>query len=1086
MLTITDTAELLQRAAGRPGRLALLRAMGFQSPAGTLDRAAAQRLGLDDATRRAEVAAGAGTLRALSIDVQPHASLREAVARAARQAATRAPEMLWLVLAHTRGGEIVLAVPSPGGAQGVAALLVDPANVRPGDAESLAALLGAAGDSDLDTHMRWREVLGRDALTHRFYRDLEQAVRALGAGAHGTASDEVRQSLALRCVSRLLFLSFLEAKGWLDGDRSFLSRQVAARSQQLHRTLLEPLFFGTLNAPMARRAAAAHAFGRVPFLNGGLFTRDTLEKRHRALRFADDDIAHVVGNLLSRYRVTAHEGAAGFSEAAVDPEMLGRAFESLMASDDRRNSGAFYTPPAMIRRITDATLDAAFRDPEARVLLDEARAGRVADANAASRLRAALGDLRILDPACGTGAFLVHALMEVARLLAAAHDDRAEHERRRAVLARSIFGVDINPTAVWLCELRLWLSVVVDSPERDPMRVPPLPNLDRHVRCADALLGPAFDVTTGYDAGVTRLRERYARATGPRKQSLHRAMDRAERQLAVRAVEARVDVTVRQRRDLVCALRGRDLFGGRRVATATERAALGHWRTHARSLRRALAALRAGGAVPFGFATHFGDVAQRGGFDVLVGNPPWVRLHRIAPAERERLRAQYASFRNAAWRAGAAASGALTGFGMQVDLAALFTERAVALVRPGGAVGLLLPAKLFRSLAGGGLRSLLTRTTSLVTCEDHSEGRALFDAAVYPAIVVLRRNDSAGHESSLPVVLPPPPMGSRPLSTVGHQPERAEVSCVVMRRDVAFTWRAPRASLALEASEGAPWLLLPPTARAAFDVLSSQGIALAASPFGRPLLGVKTGCNDAFVVRPDGNWRARSPGAHCALSSGERRGDVERELLRPVLRGEDLSPFTPRPSSDALVWTHHDDLQPLRALPPRAGRWLAHWRRTLERRADVGSRDRWWTLFRLEGAGCGWRVVWGDVGRAPRAVVLAPDDHTVPLNSCYVVRAPSGDDADALAAWLNAPLAVAWLGAIAEPARGGYHRFLGWTMARLPLPRDWAAARALLAPVGRAAREGAILSPAELHALSLRAFRVGAASMEPLITWMHS
>jgi len=1071
MLTITDAAALLQRAAERRGRLALLRALGFQSPAGTLDRAAASRLGLDDDTRRAEVAAGPGTLRALMLDVQPNAALRAAVGRAARRAASRAPELLWLVLAHTRSGEIVLAVPAPGGALGVAALLVDPSNVRPGDAESLGSLIGACSDSDLDTHLRWREALGRDTLTRRFYRDLEHAVRALGAGAHGVASDEVRQSLALRCVSRLLFLTFLEAKGWLDGDRSFLSHQVASHGAQLHRTLLEPLFFGTLNAPMARRSPAARAFGRLPFLNGGLFTRDALEKRHRALRFADHDISHVVGNLLSRYRVTAHEGSAEFSEAAVDPEMLGRAFESLMASDDRRNTGAFYTPPAMIQRITDAALDAAFTDPAARAALDEARGGRVADAGAAARLRLALGDLRILDPACGTGAFLVHALVEIARLLAAAHDGRPEHVRRRAVLAQSIFGVDINPTAVWLCELRLWLSVVVDSPERDPLCVPPLPNLDRHVRCADALLGPAFDVATGHDAGVTRLRERYARATGPRKHSLQGAMDRAERQLAVRAIEARIDVTVLQRRDLVCALRGRDLFGARRVATATERAALAQWRAHARSQRRALAALRAGGAVPFGFATHFGDVAQRGGFDVIVGNPPWVRLHRIAPAERDRLRAQYASFRNAAWRAGAAASGALTGFGMQVDLAALFAERAVSLARPGGAVGLLLPAKLFRSLAGGGLRLLLSQSTTLVACEDHSEGRALFDAAVYPALLVFRRNsETASHR--------------RP--TTNLRLPAVDVSCAVMRRDVAYAWRAAAASLALEASDGAPWLLLPPTARAAFDVLSAQGIPLAASIFGRPLLGVKTGCNDAFVVCPDGNWRARSLGALCPVSSGERRGDVERELLRPVLRGEDLAPFVATPTTNAIVWTHHDDLQPRRALPPRCGHWLAHWRRTLERRADVGSRDRWWSLFRLDGAGAGWRVVWGDVGRAPRAVVLTPGDDTVPLNSCYVVRAPSGDDADALAAWLNAPLAVAWLGAIAEPARGGYHRFLGWTMARLPLPLDWPVARSLLAPAGRAAREGAVLSPAELHALSLRAFRVSAASVEPLITWMHS
>lgn len=1062
MLTVTDAAALLQRTSDRRGRIALLRTLGFHAPAGELDAKTVQRLGLDEALKRVEVAAGPGALRALLIDVPISDSLRESTGRVARRVATRAPELLWIVLAWQRTGALALVIPTPGGASHSAAIVIEPADVRPGDAASFVALEGANGDSDLDTHLRWREVLGRDALTRRFYRDLEQAVHALADGAHGTADVGTRRTLSLRCTSRLLFLAFLEAKGWLDGDRAFLSRHVAACGDGLHRALLEPLFFGTLNAPMSRRSPAARAFGRLPFLNGGLFTRDLLEKRHRALRFADEDIARVVGGLLARYRVTAHEGSVEFAEAAVDPEMLGRAFESLMASDDRRNSGAFYTPATMIRHITDLAFDAAITGTEARAALEEARAGRVTDADAAARLRASLEDLRILDPACGTGAFLVHAMTEVSRLLAAAHDDRTEHARRRAILARSIFGVDINPTAVWLCELRLWLSVVVDSPERDPLRVPPLPNLDRHIRCADALAGPAFDLTSGRDEGVTRLRERYARATGPRKRSLQRALDRAERALAVEAVRRRLATAAVRRRDLVCALRGRDLFGGRRVASATERAALGEWRRAARELRRALAALRAGGAVPFGFTSHFGDVAQRGGFDVVVGNPPWVRLHRIPPGERAELRGRYESMRHAAWRAGAAASGALTGFGMQADLAALFTERAASLVRPGGVVAMLVPSKLFRSLAGGGLRSLLLRSTRLLAAEDHASGRALFEAAVYPAVLAFRRD-----------------------VPVRDERDGGDVTCAVARRDVECRWHTPRARIALDASDGAPWLLLPPPARAAFDALVSHGTPLADTPFGRPLLGVKSGCNDAFVVRPEAAWTIRSGLASCTVRSGEREGLIERALLRPALRGEDLAAFAGPAPQHAIIWTHDVSLQPLRTLPPRAARWLAHWRPTLEQRTDVRSRDQWWSLFRLEASTRGWRVAWGDVGRAPRAVVLSPDDDTVPMNSCYVVRAPSEDDADALAAWLNSPLAAAWLGAIAEPARGGYHRFLGWTMARLPLPSDWAAAVRIFASIGRDARRGCTPSPAELHDGTLRAFRMHASLVEPLLTWTH-
>src|SRR6185436_1281448 len=98
-------------------------------------------------------------------------------------------------------------------------------------------------------------------------------------------------------------------------------------------------------------------------------------------------------------------------------------------------------------------------------------------------------------------------------------DTRPMEVIRRETLTRTIFGVDSNPTAVWLCELRLWLAVVIESSESDPLRVPPLPNLDRNIRCGDSLAGPAFFDARRIGGGIElrRLRARYARATGPRK-----------------------------------------------------------------------------------------------------------------------------------------------------------------------------------------------------------------------------------------------------------------------------------------------------------------------------------------------------------------------------------------------------------------------------------------------------------------------------------------------------------------------------------------------------------------------------------------
>src|ERR1019366_651541 len=116
------------------------------------------------------------------------------------------------------------------------------------------------------------------------------------------------------------------------------------------------------------------------------------------------------------------------------------------------------------------------------------------------RLGGALRGLRVLDPACGSGAFLVYLLERLAALAGAAGDARPVGARRRDILTQSIFGVDVNPTAVWLCELRLWLSVVIDSEEWDPLAVTPVPNLDRHGRVGDALGGPSFEDAPGVPA----------------------------------------------------------------------------------------------------------------------------------------------------------------------------------------------------------------------------------------------------------------------------------------------------------------------------------------------------------------------------------------------------------------------------------------------------------------------------------------------------------------------------------------------------------------------------------------------------------
>lgn len=1062
MLTLDAAAHLLLPPRDAVGLTPLAAALGFGEPA-PFDEVARDALGLASGDATCLVARGPGALRALLVELPPDRPLRDAVRALAARLTSRTPHLLWVLIGVQPGSaQLTIAAWSPDKRDPrVAALVGTPGRATESDAETLRLLVASRGDDTL-THARWLEILGRESLTRRFFRTLERVTRSLGDAGDGAPPAERREQ-ALLYVSRLIFLSFLETRGWLDGDLAFLSRGFdgcLASGGSYQRRVLAPLFFGTLNTPPDKRSPRALALGRLPFLNGGLFSRSALERRH-PVSFPDEALGDVFGELLGHHRFVGRETESGWIESAVDPEMLGKAFESLMASEDRRGSGAFFTPQAIVEAVTCAALADALSPgrhaggpiPTAVVL--DALDGRRIDAPEATVLRSRLASLRVLDPACGSGAFLVHVLERLAALARVAGDRRDVATVRREVLTRSVFGVDVNPTAVWLCELRLWLSVVIEDPTDDPLRLPALPNLDRHVRVGDALAdGPRPFVTRPHAhlSELARVRTRYARATGSRKQSLSRTLDMLERKHALTLCDEGIARASHARREMLVAARSHDLFGGRRGNGDGERARLVSLRAELRELRVARQRLQRGGALPFAFATHFADASEAGGFDIVLGNPPWVRPHHVAARTRLALRRQFAVARAKRWHAESLPVPRSSGFAMQVDLAAPFIERAVELLRPGGTLAFLLPVKLWRSLAGSGLRRLLAERTELRAIADWSRSVHTFDAAVYPSMLVARHRLSADAEGE-------------------------PITIIAERRCRTQTWSATAGELTVDAAAGSPWLLAPPDVVAAFRQLAHAGTPLGARA--APLLGVKCGCNDAFLVERHG-----VDGELALVSARGRKGRVESAMLRPALRGDGIVPFAAH-RARWIVWTHEDSGAPLARLPPHAARWLAAMRPRLDARTDARRTARWWALFRVEGARTDQpRVVWSDIGQTPRAVVLRAGDDTVPLNSCYVLRMPSDADAHAMAALLASPIAGAWLALIAEPARGAYHRYLAWTMSLLPLPHDWEHARALLAPLGQRGAHGDVApSPAELLEVALRAYRLREDDVAAMLAW---
>ncbi|GAC1514716.1 MAG: hypothetical protein NVS1B4_03040 [Gemmatimonadaceae bacterium] len=1072
MPTLASCVALLADASSLPRLAAVAAVVGCPEPIAPLDAEARRFLSVPDAFVPVGVARGPGTLRALLVETQSVATLREDLGRLAANLTQRAPHLLWIALATEAGGGDTVAIATwvaDRAAPRVAALVAARRRILDSDAETLRALSAACGPVDVTTHARWNEVLGREALTRRFFKTMERSIRGmadgLAASAPATCHAE-RMDLSLLTVSRLLFLAFLEAKGWLNGDYDFLSRTFAQRMLEgghYHRRFLIPLLFGTLNTPVRHRAPLARALGRIPFLNGGLFTRSALERRFPTAVHGDEDLGTVLTELIARHRFTAREGAATWSEAAVDPEMLGRAFETLMASDDRRQSGAFYTPHPIVVEVTTQALRHALSHVVGSDAIEAAVAPQpVVDLADRGAVANALRTLRVLDPACGSGAFLVHALDRLARLRMSDGDARSPSVLRREVLSNGIFGVDISPTAVWLCELRLWLAVVIDCDATDPLRAIPLPNLDHNIRVGDSLRGDAFDDSmppVRARAAVTSLRHAYVRSTGTRKLTLARRLDRAERAAEMARLDRIVIRADGRRRELVSAVRARDLFGERHRPDVGTIAVLRSLRESVRAAHVARRRLASGGPLPFCWSAHFSDVESDGGFDIVIGNPPWVRLNRMPPSVRAHLRRHYRVFSDAREVASRAARSGGSGFADQVDLAAVFVERSLSLVRAGGIVAVLVPVKLWRALAGGSLRRLIAERADLHLVEDWSGAPAAFDAAVYPSLLVARRRRVA----------------SAPTAIRAARTMEASVRI----RNSSIRWTLSPHALRLDDAPGSPWLLVPPAVRMAFDHLRAGGPPLAHSQFGRPRQGVKCGANHAFLVD-----LMHIAGTDAAVRAGGREGLVELAMLRPTLRGEGVRPWERAPSREYIVWTHDARGAVLQRLPSLADRWLSPARQLLEARADARSGSRWWSLFRVEGAALGrWRVVWPDMAREPRALVLEPGDPVVPLNSCYVVSVRSRVDALALATLLNSPLTAAFLNVVAEPARGGFRRYLAWTAGLLPLPHDWSRARGRLAAVAARAVAGEPVTPVDLVEVALRAYAVSRDSMAPLLEW---
>ena len=822
-------------------------------------------------------------------------------------------------------------------------------------------LLTATASAD---HARlFHRALDRETLAHQFFERFRGAVRDVDASLRAQCPREriaATAGEALLVLSRLLFLYFIQQKGWLNGERRFLVDRLDAALQSGHpfyTSVLAPLFFGCLNTPLHQRHLPPRLLGNVPYLNGGLFEPAPFERRHPILDLSNDLIQRIIESVFERFAFSIDESDSAGTH--IDPEMLGKVFESLMAEEERAATGSFYTP----RAIVDALTERAIAE----------WCGRDEGPNLLRRLES----IAVLDPACGSGAFLLSALQTIEKLIMKISGVLPD---RQAIVERSLFGVDLKPEAVRLCELRLWLAIV--SQRGGPVdSIPPLPNLDRNIMQGNSLLSPIdflgdgrADVYREWMSGIRAqadLVARYRSAPAHERPALARIIRSNDQRLAGDLLTKAIDIDERELQET--AAPQKDLFGRVRPLNVARCREL-----HARVVesRERQRSAEEGELDFFSYDVHFAHVMARGGFDVVLGNPPWVRNQRIDARSKRMYADRYRLFR--------ASAGRNTAF-HQPDLLIVFFERAVALTAPAGIVALLMPAKVLNAAYAAPLRRA-AESLDIVAIDDWSErARLLFDADTFP---------------------------------LGLTVSRRKPSCEVQVTAGGESFSMPQQALAVAGSE---WSLLPPDVFEIVSRIFRDHPPLQESLHRRPVMGVKSGDNDLFFLD------VKSVRADSVETADGLR--VPIRFVARCVRGRDIAAGVVTGAS-WMLW------------PPRGG-WerIPRWLEKFAEARRVSPDDLRLDYVRSEHLGI--KVVWKDVGRGIHAAVLGRGERGVPLvpnQTLYTLEASSMGEARAIANVLSSAIFNALAVITAERAKDFHYRYFGRTIARVPLPADVARA----------------------------------------------
>ncbi len=758
-----------------------------------------------------------------------------------------------------------------------------------------------------------------EVVNKEFYKEISQAFTKLVSGQLKLPStqDKSKTNLefAVRLIGRIIFCWFLREKKSETGlslmPKDLLSISAVQKNKDYYHRILEPIFFEVLNKQVKSRREdfAKEPFSSVPYLNGGLFSpqEDDFYKRmngdlqsqfHNTLVIPDSWLNDFF-EILETYNFTIDENTSYDEELSIDPEMLGRIFENLLAEINpetgesaRKSTGSYYTPRSIVNYMVDESLLLYLKE-QTGISEEKLRAIISYDLSDDSenpvtleekeKIIGALEKVKILDPACGSGAFPIGALQkivfilqqtdpegqlwfkkqikntspEVKRVIEREFENKNfDYIRKLGIIRENIYGVDIQSIATEISRLRCFLTLIVDERIEDKHEnrgIEPLPNLDFKFVTANSLIGlPKIDLSqqSMFDDyqkidDLKNIRDQYFNASGIEREQLKTEF-------------------VTQQKRLVDQLIKEHGFMGVAKAELTQK--LTDWEpfTHKSTSW-------------FDPEWMFGI---KDGFDIVIANPPYISHVNYKYDDKPVLRKIYSTYSGRA------------------DVYVIFYERAIKLANIHGVISYITPNKFFRAGYGAKIRQLFHSDIQVISIVDFGD-TPVFDATTYPAVLILKNTP----------------------------PENYTFSYLKAKNLNGFNLRGKIQNFPRDYLTQQLWSFEEDELAEIWKKIRQNSQSLKQYINDKFYRGIVTGLNEAFLITEE------------ERSSILKDNPEASEIIKPYLRGKDVKRWLSKPSNYIIFTYHGVDISKY----PAVEKYLASYRKQLENRA-TSKNHKWYEL----------------------------------------------------------------------------------------------------------------------------------------------